>query len=73
MPALNDTIHVHVRCAVNQAGIREDVRHGRKVKIVPSATMPDDIVMNGIKYPADEIARSYNSLERAPLRRAIPC
>lgn len=32
--------------------------------IVLSSTLPDDIVMNGDLYPADEIAKSFKSLER---------
>lgn len=72
MPQISDTIHVHVRSAVNMAGIREDVRNGRKVIVVPSATMPDDVVMNGIKYPADEIAKSFASLNRTPAPAGHP-
>ena len=34
--------------------------------IVPSATLPDNVVMNGILYPAEEIAKSYKGLERTP-------
>jgi hypothetical protein len=57
---------VHVRTAVNAAAIRREERAGRKVIIVPSATMPDDIVMNGILYPGDETRRACNGLERKP-------
>jgi hypothetical protein len=32
--------------------------------VVSSRTLPDDIVMNGGLYPADEIAASFSSLER---------
>lgn len=37
--------------------------------VVSSFTLPDDVVMNGGLYPADEIGNSYQSLERtlAPL------
>jgi hypothetical protein len=34
--------------------------------IVPSATLPDDVIMNGIKYPASEIEASFKTLERTP-------
>jgi hypothetical protein len=40
------------------------MRHGRKVKVVSAATLPDNIVMNRLMYPADEIEKSYRSLER---------
>ena len=41
-------------------------RNGRDVIVVSSATLPDNIVMNDIQYPAQEIANSYATLERAP-------
>ncbi|PZR36482.1 hypothetical protein [Caulobacter segnis] len=56
---------VHVRC--NAAGaIRREKLNGRDVVIVPSATMPDDVVMNSILYPAAEIAKGFKTLERTP-------
>jgi hypothetical protein len=59
------TVLVHVRA--NAAGaIRREKRNGRDVIIVPSATLPDDVVMNDVLYPADEIAKSYKGLERKP-------
>ena len=64
------TIRVNVRAAVNKAAIRKEVLNGRDVIIVPSATLPDDVIMNGsggkIMYPADEIEKGYHSLERTP-------
>lgn len=57
---------VNIRCVANVAAIRREKLNGRDVVIVPSATLPDDIVMNDIAYPADEIAKSYKSLERTP-------
>lgn len=49
--------------------IRREKRNGKDYIIVPSATLPDDVVMNGIKYPAAEIEKSYQTLDRtfAPL------
>ena len=32
--------------------------------VISSKTLPDDIVMNGGLYPADEIAKGFASLER---------
>lgn len=57
---------VNVTAKVNTATIRRERRAGRDVIIVPSATLPDNIVMNGVRYPAEEIARSFNSLNRTP-------
>ncbi len=57
---------VNISSRVNSANIRRVKRNGRDVIIVPSATLPDDIVMNEVLYPADEIERGYKSLERSP-------
>lgn len=59
-------IRVNIRSVANIAAIRHEKRNGRDVIVVPSATLPDDIVMNGIKYPADEIEKSFKSLNRTP-------
>lgn len=57
---------VNIRSVANTAMAREETRNNRKVMVVPSATLPDDIVMNGVKYPAPEIEGSFKSLERTP-------
>lgn len=57
---------INIRTAVNASKIRREKRNGRDVIVVPSATLPDNIVMNGIRYPADEIEKSYLSLEGTP-------
>lgn len=56
-------VQVHVSTLVNASKIRREKRDGRDVIIVPSATLPDNVVMNGIRYPAAVIAESYQSLE----------
>jgi len=69
IPALSGSVRVNISTAVNKATIRHEKRNGRDVIVVPSATLPDDVVMNGIKYPAAEIAKSFHTLDRtfAPL------
>lgn len=57
---------VHVRTAINAAAIRRENRDGRNVIIVPSATLPDGVVMNGVRYPAEEIEKSFWSLNNTP-------
>ena len=59
-------VRVNIRSIANAAAVKEIVRNGRTLKVVPSATLPDDVVMNGIMYPAAEIAASFASLERTP-------
>lgn len=59
-------VRVNIRTAVNAASIRHERRFGRDVIVVPSATLPDNIVMNRIRYPADEIEKSFHTLEGTP-------
>lgn len=55
-----------VSSRVNNAAIRHETRNGRQVIVIPSATLPDNIVMNGILYPAEEIAKSFKGLDQTP-------
>lgn len=70
-------VRVNVMALANTAAIRREKRDGRDKIIVPSATLPDDVIMNGsggkIRYPADEIAKSYMTLNDtvAPLRHPL--
>ena len=61
-----EQIRANVKCVVNSSKIRREKIAGRDTIIVPSYTMPDDVVMNGIKYPAAEIAKGYKTLENSP-------
>jgi hypothetical protein len=63
---MSKTVRVNIRSVANVAAVRKEKRNGRDVVIVPSATLPDDIVMNDIRYSAAEIAKSFHSLERTP-------
>lgn len=64
-----------VRCesAVNKDAVRREVIDGVEHVIISSFTMPDNIVMNGILYPAEEIAASFHTLERtlAPIEHPV--
>lgn len=60
------TVRVNIRSVMNAAAVRKVKRNGRDLVIVPSATLPDDVVMNGIKYPAAEIEASFMTLNRSP-------
>lgn len=59
-------VRVNVKTQINTSGIRREKRDGRDYIIVPSATMPDDIVMNRVRYPAAEIEKAFGSLENTP-------
>lgn len=60
------TVRVNIRSVANVAAVRKEKRNGRDVVIVPSATLPDGVVMNDIMYPAEEIGKSFAGLERTP-------
>jgi len=59
-------LRVNLRTQVNNASIRHEKRGGKAIIIVPSATLPDNVVMNRILYPADVIAEGYESLDKTP-------
>lgn len=57
------TRRINLQASVDSANIRTEEHNGRQHYVVPSYTLPDNVVMNGGLYPADEIAKSYRSLE----------
>lgn len=59
-------VRINIRSVANTKDVRKIKRNGRDIVIVPSATLPDNVVMNGILYPAEEIEKSYAGLERTP-------
>ena len=56
------TLFVNVVNQVNSSQIRKEVVAGESYIVVPSWTLPDDVVMNGGLYPSEEIEASYMSL-----------
>jgi hypothetical protein len=69
-------VRVNIRAAVNAGKIRRETRNfgGRdmEVVIVPSATLPDGVVMNSILYSGDEIEKAYLTLEKTPAPAGHP-
>lgn len=61
-----DQTLVNMTFKVNNSKIRREKRGGREVIIIPSATLPDNIIMNEILYPAAEIEAGYESINNAP-------
>ena len=57
---------IMIQCAtkVNRDAIRRESIDGVEHIVITSFTLPDDIVMNGGLYPANEIASSFHTLER---------
>lgn len=61
------SLRVNVTTAVGAANIRDEVDgNGRECWVISSATLPDNVVMNEILYPAAEIEKSYKTLEGTP-------
>jgi hypothetical protein len=66
MPDDMKTARVNFTRLLNTKAAKKEKRNGRDVIVVPSATMPNDIVMNRVKFPAAEIKKSYHTLDRTP-------
>jgi hypothetical protein len=56
-------LRVNAYTAVDNTQIRRETVDGRDYIIVPSATLPPNVVMNGVLYPAEETARTFMQLE----------
>lgn len=72
LPAERQRINLTYR--VNNADIRRGVMHnGRTHTVIPSYTLPDEVVMNGLLYTHAEIEASYKGLEGtlAPLGHPV--
>lgn len=54
---------VNLTALVSNSAIRLEVHNDRKHLVLPSYTLPDDVVMNGLLYPHSEIETSYKGLE----------
>lgn len=54
---------VNFRSVVNRSMLRRESRNGDEFVIIRSATLPDNVVMNGGLYPAEEIEKGYMTLE----------
>ena len=55
---------IHCSTKVNRDAIKRKVIDGVEHIIISSYTLPENIVMNGGFYPAEEIDKSFQSLER---------
>jgi hypothetical protein len=55
---------IHCKANVDKSSIRRESIDGIEHIIITSFTLPDDIVMNGILYPAKEVDKSFMTLER---------
>lgn len=67
--APGERMRVNVSVTVNSAAIRIELLNNRRHLVLPSYTLPDDVIMNNGLYPHEEIEKAYHSLENtfAPL------
>ncbi|WP_324710409.1 hypothetical protein [Pseudomonas citronellolis] len=56
-------MQVNITAKVNSASIRREQHNGREHIVIPSYTLPANVVMNGGLYPASEIDAHYKALE----------
>ncbi|WP_131864095.1 hypothetical protein [Biostraticola tofi] len=56
-------MQVNVTTQVNSASIRRETYNGREHIIIPSYTLPANVIMNKELYPASEIDAHYQGLE----------
>lgn len=61
--ATGQQVQVNIRTQVNSQTIRTENYNGRDHIVLPSYTLPANVVMNGGLYPASEIDAHFNSLE----------
>lgn len=54
---------IQCKSLVNKDSVRRENREGVEHIVIESKTLPDDIVMNNMLYPASEIEKSFSSLE----------
>jgi len=63
-PIVNKKKLVMCSSLVNRDAVKREVKDGVEHIIVSSYTLPDDVVMNGGLYPAEETEKSFQTLER---------
>ena len=68
----DNQVMVNVIHQVNASDIREEKLDGIDYIVINSKTMPDDIVMNGIMYPANEIDSTIQSINETPAPMGHP-
>lgn len=57
------SVQVNVTTRVNAAKIRRETHNGREHWVIPSYTLPANVIMNGGLYPSSEIDAHFNGLE----------
>lgn len=58
---MNDQVNIVAK--VNSSQVRKDTLNGREHYVIPSYTLPSDVVMNGVLYTDAQIRANYHKLE----------
>lgn len=66
-------LQINVTAAINSKQITKQTLDGREYYVLPSYTLPKNVVMNGVLYPEEEIDKHYKGLEGtlAPLGHPV--
>lgn len=56
-------MQVNVTTQVNSKQIRRETYNGREHIVIPSYTLPFDVIMNDVLYPKDQIVANFQQLE----------
>ena len=59
-------LRINAKAKVVNENIVHFMHNGREHIMIPSFTLPDNVIMNGGLYPADEIAKSFHTLKDTP-------
>lgn len=68
----NNQLLVNISTLVDNSAIRTETIEGVEFTVLPSKTLPPDIVMNGIMYPSDEVKRTIDTLDGTPVTLGHP-
>ena len=63
---------VNISTLVANSEIRTEVVEGVEFTVLPSKTLPPEIVMNGILYPSEEVEATINTLDGSPVTMSHP-
>lgn len=68
-----DQVMVQCRTVINKSAVSRQSIDGVEHIVVSSATLPDDIVMNGVLYPAEVIKNTFEDFENtlAPVEHPV--
>ena len=63
---------VNIASLVVNSDIRTEVIEGVSFTVIPSKTLPKDVVMNSIMYPSEEVEAAISTLDMSPVTLGHP-